>query len=161
MRRVRSRHSARPGGVRSSRAPAFPSTAELRALNERIHVNAGTPNAFCLEQPGLVDHALELVVDAYWSASSHIEGVVASAALLSHGVATRQAFRDGNRRTSYLATRVLLARGGLGYVSPLTHDDHMLVRYLTGAVESQGTQYPLVQFHALLHRRSTNRRAIH
>ena len=83
-----------------------------------------------------------------------------AAATLAHGIAIRQAFRDGNRRTAYFATRLFLDLNGLAHVSPLGHADHMLVRYLNGSVKSQGAKYPREQYHGLFHRRAINRRRV-
>ena len=59
-----------------------------------------------------------------------------AAALLAHGIAQAQSFRDGNRRTAFLSTQAFLERHGFAHVSP--GEDDMLTRYLNQVVERQG-----------------------
>ncbi|MGK2939139.1 MAG: Fic family protein [Solirubrobacteraceae bacterium] len=61
--------------------------------------------------------------------------MIAAAAVLAHGIAQAQAFRDGNRRTAYFAVQAFLERHGLGYLSG--EDDDMLARKLNQVVERQ------------------------
>lgn len=120
-------------------APLGPSVAvaclldELRDLNRRIHEDSGDPGAFALDQRAPLLGCLS-AVQAVDTASP--EGVIKAAALLAHGVAQAQAFRDGNRRTAFIATQAFLERHGLAYLS--VGDDDMLTRRLNQVVERQG-----------------------
>jgi len=61
---------------------------------------------------------------------------MSAAALLAHGIAQAQSFRDGNRRTAFISTQAFLDRHGFAYIS--IGDDDMLTRYLNQVVERQG-----------------------
>ncbi|MFT4034745.1 MAG: hypothetical protein QM679_04115 [Patulibacter sp.] len=53
-----------------------------------------------------------------------------------------------------------MASSGLGYVSPLGHDDHWLARYLNGTVEPRKAWYGVERYRDLFHRRAINRRRV-
>lgn len=129
LRPDEAREAALPGEAGS---PHVPSIAELCELNRRIHDDAGFPGAFALDQRAPLLGRLEAVsaVDA-----STPEGVIEAAALLAHGIAQAQSFRDGNRRTAFIATQAFLERHGLAYIS--RGNDDMLTRYLNQVVERQ------------------------
>lgn len=112
--------------------PPSPNIAELRELNREVHEDARLPGAYALDQPAPLLGCLEKVhaVD-----TTSPEGVVKAAALLAHGIAQAQSFRDGNRRTAFIATQVFLERHDLSFVS--RGDDDMLTRYLNQVVERQ------------------------
>jgi len=121
-------------GPEDARPPGFPSVEELKELNQRIHEDAGFPEFFKLDQPSPLESCL---VRARAANADTPEGVIETAALLAHGIAQAQAFRDGNRRTAYFATQAFLQANGYGYLSPKTTDDHSLARYLNQVVEGQ------------------------
>jgi prophage maintenance system killer protein len=147
--------------VRSSRSPAFHDPREVVDANAFVHELAETPLGHCLEQPGLLEHALERAEVAYWAAPSEPNGVALAAAHLAHGIAAAQAFRDGNRRTAYVVSRTFLANNGFGHLSDLGHEDQQLSRYLKATVDSHGARYPLAAYERLFTGRLYNRRRIH
>lgn len=110
-----------------------PSIEELGELNRRIHEDAGFPGAFALDQRAPLLGRLDAVraVD-----TSSPEGVMKAAALLAHGIAQAQSFRDGNRRTAFISTQAFLERHGFAYIS--VGEDDMLTRRLNQVVERQG-----------------------
>jgi prophage maintenance system killer protein len=124
------REAALPAAARASHVPSL---EELCALNRRIHEDEGLPGAFALDQRAPLLGRLETVraVD-----TSSPEGVLKAAALLAHGIAQAQSFRDGNRRTAFISTQAFLERHGLAYIS--VGEDDMLTRYLNQLVERQG-----------------------
>lgn len=86
--------------LEDARPPGLPSIEELKELNRDIHEDNGIPEHFALDQPSLLESALERAGNAY---SATAEGMIETASLLAHGIAAAQAFRDGNRRTAYFA----------------------------------------------------------
>lgn len=126
-------------GPEDARPPGFPSIEELKELNQRIHEDAGFPEFFKLDQPSPLESCLARARAAYVDTP---EGVIQTAALLAHGIAAAQAFRDGNRRTAYFATQAFLQASGYGYLSPKTTDDHSLARYLNQVVEDRTGSSP-------------------
>lgn len=148
-----------PESARSAEAGTpSPSIEELCELNRSIHEDAGVPGAYALDQRAPLLGCLEQVraVD-----TSSPEGVIRAAALLAHGIAQAQSFRDGNRRTAYIATRVFLERHELGYLN--VDNDDTLARYLNQVVERQsrlGSARPPGpdKFEALFLRRLARRR---
>jgi prophage maintenance system killer protein len=135
-RRVRTRQDASGAGAGGSGAPGFPTVAALKALNERIHEDAGTPERYKLDQPSPLRSCLEHAENAY-SPGGGPENVVRVAALIAHGITQAQAFRDGNRRTAYIATQTFLEANDLAHVSSLDKDDDMLARRLNQIVAAQ------------------------
>jgi prophage maintenance system killer protein len=115
-------------------ASGIPSVAELKDLNRLIHDDAGQRERYKLDQPSPLESCLARAAAAYAPAP---EKVVRVAAILAHGIASAQAFRDGNRRTAYFATQVFLARNGLAHISTDAKDDDTLARYLNQVVENQ------------------------
>jgi prophage maintenance system killer protein len=142
-------------GPEDARPPGFPSVEELKELNQRIHDDAGFPEFFKLDQPSPLESCLARARAAYANTS---EGVIQTAALLAHGIAQAQAFRDGNRRTAYFATQAFLQANGYGYLSPKTADDHTLARYLNQVVEGQAGSPPGPEKFAALFLRRLRRR---
>lgn len=123
--------AALPTAARTSRY--VPSIEDLEELNRDIHDDAGLPGSFALDQRA----PLLGVLDAARAVDTSLpKGVARAAALLAHGIAQSQSFRDGNRRTAFYATRVFLENHGLGYLS--REEDDMLTRYLNQVVERQG-----------------------
>lgn len=120
-------------------APLGPSVAvarfldELRELNRRIHEDSGDPGAFALDQRAPLLGCLT-AVEAVDTTSP--EGAIKAAALLAHGIAQAQSFRDGNRRTAFIATQAFLERHDLVHIS--VGDDDMLTRLLNQVVQRQG-----------------------
>lgn len=138
-------------GPENARPPGLPSVEELKELNQRIHEDAGFPEFFKLDQPSPLESCLVRACAAY---ADTPEGVIQTAALLAHGIAQAQAFRDGNRRTAYFVTQAFLQTNGYGYLSPKTTDDHSLARYLNQVVEGQASSSPGPEkFAALFSRR--------
>ena len=131
LRQDEARGAALPAAAGPS--PFVPSIEELAELNRRIHEDAGLPGAFALDQRAPLCSCLTQV-GAF--ATSSPEDVVRAAALLAHGIAQAQAYRDGNRRTAFFAARAFLERHDLAYIS--RGDDDMLARYLNQVVERQG-----------------------
>jgi prophage maintenance system killer protein len=130
----------RPDEEREAALPAaagpslhVPSIEELEGLNRRIHEDDGLPGAFALDQRAPLLGRLEAAraVD-----TSALGGVLKAAALLAHGIAQSQSFRDGNRRTAFIATQAFLEKHGVAYIS--RGEDDMLTRYLNQVVERQG-----------------------
>lgn len=124
----------REAALSGTAGPSFvPSIEELGELNRRIHEDAGFPGAFALDQRApLLDHLDNVrAVD-----TSSPEGVMKAAALLAHGIAQAQSFRDGNRRTAFISTQAFLERHGFAYIS--VGEDDMLARRLNQVVERQG-----------------------
>jgi len=115
-------------------ASGVPTLTELKDLNRLIHDDAGQPERYKLDQPAPLESCLERARTAYSSAA---EDIIRTAAILAHGIAAAQAFRDGNRRTAYFATQVFLASNGLAHLSSETRDDDTLARYLNQVVENQ------------------------
>jgi prophage maintenance system killer protein len=147
---------SRPG-FEDARPPGFPSVEELKELNRGIHEDAGQPERFALDQPSPLHSCLDRAQAAYSQAP---EGVIETAALLAHGIAQAQAFRDGNRRTAYFACLSFLNENGYGYLSPEGTSDHTLARYLNQVVENQATAKPApgpAKFAALFSRRLQRR----
>lgn len=145
-----SAEDARPSGI--------PSLEELKELNRRIHNDAGTPERYKLDQPSPLRSCLDQARIAY---SPSPDGVIWTAAVLAHGIAQAQSFRDGNRRTAYFATQSFLSGNGYGYLSSEGTSDHTLARYLNQVVEHQAKGEPTLgpeQFAALFSRRLHGRR---
>jgi prophage maintenance system killer protein len=117
--------------AKDARPPGFPSLVELKALNQRIHDDAGTPERYKLDQPSALKSCLEEAEAEY---ADTPEGVIRVAARLAHGIAQAQAFVDGNRRTAYFATQNFLVVSGYGQLTE-TRSDHHLARYLNQVVE--------------------------
>lgn len=128
---LRSDEEPESAGSPEAGAPS-PSIDELCELNRRIHEDARVPGAYALDQRAPLLGCLEAVCTGDTSTP---EGVIRAAALLAHGIAQAQSFRDGNRRTAYTATRVFLERHGLGHLN--TDNDEMLARYLNQVVTRQ------------------------
>lgn len=138
IRAGRLRQDQGPPGEGAGRpgAPGFPTIEVLKALNERIDEDAGTPERFKLDQPSPLRSCLELAEAAY-SPDGGPQDVIKLAALLAHGIAQAQGFRDGNRRCAYAITQTFLEANDLGYISSLDKDDDMLARRLNQIVEAQ------------------------
>lgn len=113
--------------------PAFPALDDLKAVNRAIHDDAGQPERYALDQPSPLEGSIERARQAYEPSP---EGVIHAAALLAHGIAQAQSFRDGNRRTAYIVTKAFLDENGLGFLGPTGRPDHMLVRYLNQVVDN-------------------------
>lgn len=64
-----------------------------------------------------------------------------TAALLIHGIAAAQAFRDGNRRTALLIAVEFLDAHGLGEL--IYKRDDMVARFLNRLVNDQGSGAPV------------------
>jgi prophage maintenance system killer protein len=126
----------RAAGAGEAGPPGFPTLDELKAVNRAIHDDAGQPERYALDQPSPLQSSLDRALQAYEPSP---EGIIRTAALLVHGIAQAQGFRDGNRRTAYIATKSFLEENGLGFVGRAGKPDHMLVRYLNQLVDSQGT----------------------
>lgn len=145
-----------PSGDEEAGPPGFPSIASLAALNQDIHQNAGQPERFKLDQRAPL---LGCLAHARAAFSPTDEGAIQTAALLAHGIAQAQAFRDGNRRTAYWATHFFLKANGLGHV--MKTDDDMVARYLNQVVENplQGKPGPTPEaFAKLISRRLKTRK---
>jgi prophage maintenance system killer protein len=143
-------------GPEDARPPGLPSVEELKALNQRIHDDAGSPELFNLDQPSALESCLARARAAY---SDSPEGVIRSAAVLAHGIAQAQAFTDGNRRSAFTATRYFLVANGFGYLTSETDSDHILARYLNQVVESPSGSPPGPRkFEELFRRRLRNRK---
>ena len=110
-------------GAEDARPPGFPGIEDLCELNRLIHEDAGQPERYKLDQPAPLESCLDRAREGY---SASTAGVIRAAALLAHGIAQAQAFRDGNRRTAYFATQAFLNANGLGYLSPESKSDHHL-----------------------------------
>jgi len=123
-------------GAGHSRAPGFPTVEDLKVLNERIHKDAGTPERFKLDQPSPLRSCLEHAETAF-DPQGGPQNVVKVAALLAHGIAQAQGFRDGNRRTAYFVAQAFLEANQLGHISPFDKNDDMLARRLNQIVEAQ------------------------
>lgn len=144
-------------GDEDAGAPEFPSIQSLKELNQAIHEDAGQPERFKLDQPSPLESCLKRARAAY---SPTEQGVLEAAALLAHGIAQAQAFRDGNRRTAYWATHLFLDDAGFGHL--MKQDDHMVARYLNQVVENQsrGRPGPTAEtFLALFSRRAEKARS--
>lgn len=113
-------------------ASLVPDLEELCDLNRRIHEDDELPERFALDQRAPL---LGLLEDARAVDTTTPEGVVKVAALLAHGIAQAQAFRDGNRRTAFYTTQAFLERHGLGDIS--RGNDDILARRLNQLVERQ------------------------
>lgn len=119
--------------------PGFPTLDDLKAVNRAIHDDAGQPERYALDQPSPLQSSIDRAREAYEPSP---EGIIGTAALLAHGIAQAQSFRDGNRRTAYLATKAFLDENGLGYLGPTGRPDHMLVRYLNQVVDNPHKSRP-------------------
>lgn len=155
LRTDEAREAAVPEEARPS--PFVPSIDELAGLNRRIHEDDGAPGAFALDQRAPLLGCLDEVrrVD-----TASPQGIIKAAALLAHGIAQAQAFRDGNRRTALIATQAFLESHNFAYIS--RDEDDMLARYLNQVVERQGrfhVRRPLGprKFEELFLRRLANR----
>ena len=123
----------REAGAGEAGPPGFPTLDDLKALNRAIHDDAGQPERYALDQPSPLTSALERARGAY---DASPEGVIRVAAILAHGIAQAQGFRDGNRRTAYITTKAFLDENQLGFLGPTGRPDHMLVRYLNQVVDN-------------------------
>lgn len=143
-------------GAENARPPGFPSVEELKELNRAIHEDAGFPEHFELDQRSPLDTALGQTRAAY---ASTPDGVIETAALLAWGIARAQAFRDGNRRTAYFATRTFLNVNGYPHLTSADGaSDHTLARYLNQVVEpGKGSPPDARKFAALFKRRLSTR----
>src|ERR1700761_8391843 len=126
-------------GPEDARPSGFPSVEDLKALNQRIHDDAGSPELFKLDQPSALESCLTRARAAY---SHSPDGVIGCAAIMAHGIARAQAFMDGNRRTAFTATRYFLVANGYGHLTSETASDHILARYLNQVVESPSGSPP-------------------
>jgi prophage maintenance system killer protein len=144
-------------GAEDARPPGFPSIEELKELNREIHEDAGFPEHFKLDQRSPLDSCLAQAQAAYVATP---DGVIQTAAFLAHGIARAQAFRDGNRRTAYVATRTFLYGAGYGYLTSTDGvSDHTLARYLNQVVEpGKGDPPTPKKFATLFRRRLGNRK---
>lgn len=144
-------------GAEDARPPGFPTVEELRELNRAIHEDAGFPEHFKLDQRSPLDSCLARARAVYTATP---DGVIEAAALLAHGIARAQAFRDGNRRTAYFATRTFLSGAGYGYLTSADGvSDHTLARYLNQVVEpGKGAPPGPQKFATLFRRRLRNRK---
>ena len=106
---------ARDAAVAKAAGPSslVPSIEELADLNRRIHEDDGIPGAFALDQRAPL---LSCLTEVRAVDTGSPEGVIRAAAILAHGIAQVQSFRDGNRRTALVATRAFLERHDLGYI---------------------------------------------
>jgi len=120
-----------PSGDEDAGPPGFPDIAGLAALNKAIHEAAKQPERFKLDHRAPLFSVLEQARDAYEPTDS---GAIQTAAILAHGIAQAQAFRDGNRRTAYWTAHFFLKENGLGHLMPSS--DHMVARYLNQVVEN-------------------------
>ncbi len=138
-------------GSEDARPSGFPSTGQLEELNRAIHEDAGFPEYFKLDQRSPLDSCLAEARATYVATP---EGVIRTAALLAHGIARAQAFRDGNRHTAYFATRTFLYASGYGHLTSADGtSDHTLARYLNQVVEPAKGDPPGPQKFATLFRR--------
>lgn len=120
-------------GAGEAGPPGFPTLDDLKAANRAIHDDAGQPERYALDQPSPLQGSLERARQAYEPSP---EGAIRTAALLAHGIAQAQSFRDGNRRTAYIATKAFLEENGLGFLGPTGRPDHMLARHLNQVVDN-------------------------
>lgn len=91
--------------------PGLPLLDDLKAVNRAIHDDAGQPERYALDQLSPLKSVIDRAAQAYESSP---EGIVRTAALLAHGIAEAQSFRDGNRLTAYIATKAFLDQNDLG-----------------------------------------------
>ena len=82
--------------------PGFPTLNDLKAVNRAVHDDAGQPERYALDQPSPLQSALDRARREFEPSP---EALIRVAALLAHGIAQAQGFRDDNRRTAYLATK--------------------------------------------------------
>ena len=135
-RLFRSDEGESAAGLDESGASRFPNIEALKALNRRIHDDAGTPERYRLDQPAPLLSCLDRLARSYDPDGSP-QGLITVAAGLAHGIAQAQSFFDGNRRTAYFATRRFLEVHGLGHLSRADTSDDMLVRRLNQVVDAQ------------------------
>jgi prophage maintenance system killer protein len=139
-----------------ARAPRyFPSIDEVVDANRVIHEDAGQPERFELRDQGFLVDALERARTAQDQAANEVEGIIAGAAHSADGIAHRQAFRDGNRRTARAVVQAYLTNNDMSHLSPPGADDHMLARYLNGTVTE--TSHPVEQYVDLFARKHQQR----
>lgn len=142
------------GTIRPS--TGIPDIEDLIALNRAIHADAGQPERHSLVERSALQSVIDRATEVYGSSN---EDKIHAAAVLAHGIAAIQAFRDGNRRTAYWAVRMFLTANSLGYLSG--DNDHMLVRRLNQLVERSSTMRSapsLESFQALFARRLAKRK---
>jgi hypothetical protein len=99
----------RASGTGGAWPPGFPTLDDLKEVNRAIHDDAEQPERYALDQPSPLQSSLERARQAYEPTA---EGVIRVAVLLVHGIAHAQSFRDGNRRTAYIATKAFLDKNG-------------------------------------------------
>lgn len=143
-------------GATDAGPPGFPSIEDLKELNREIHEDAGTPERFALDQPSPLESCL---ARARGSWSNTPQGFVRTAALLAHGIAEAQSFRDGNRRTAYFTSLSFLRVNGFGDLTPIEADDHALANLLNRVVDRPiGSRPGPDRFEALFTRRLERRK---
>lgn len=148
-------------GASSSGEPGpsgFPTLGDLKAVNRAVYDDAGQPDRYALDQPSPLQSALEQERQSFEPSP---EGLIHVAALLGHGIAQAQGFRDDNRRTAYLATKAFLDENDPGFLVSTGKPDHMLVRFLNQVVDNPQAGRPAANaetFERLLRRRLRARR---
>jgi prophage maintenance system killer protein len=139
--------------------PGLPSIDELKELNREIHDDAGTPERYALDQPSPLQSCLTRAKDSW---SNDPQGFLRTAALLAHGIAEAQSFRDGNRRTAYFTSLSFLRVNGFGDLTPVDADDHALAKLLNRVVDRPiGSRPGPDEFEALFTRRLERRKIRH
>lgn len=124
-----------PSGHGKARPPSgIPSIEDLISLNQAIHDDASQPERHSLVERSALQSVIDRATDDYGPSD---DDKIRTAAVLAHGIAATQAFRDGNRRTAYWSVRRFLAANDLGHLSG--DNDHMLARRLNQVVERQST----------------------
>jgi len=141
--------------VLADASPGVPTIAELKELNRCIHDDAGTPERYKLDQPAALETYLTQAADAY---AQDVDAVIHVAALLAYGIASAQAFCDGNRRTAYFATQSFLNENGCSFLTSQTTSDHSLARKLNQVVKPGQKILRVDDFTALFSNRLRRRR---
>jgi prophage maintenance system killer protein len=148
-----------PEGAEDAGPPGFPSLEDLKELNREIHDDAGTPEGYALDQPSPVQSCLTKAKEGWTNTP---QGFLRTAAVLAHGIAEAQSFRDGNRRTAYFTSLSFLRENGFGDLTPVDADDHALAKLLNQVVENEiGSRPGPDRFEALFTRRLERRRIKH
>jgi prophage maintenance system killer protein len=146
-------------GPEDAGPPGFPSLEDLKELNRAIHDDAGTPERYALDQPSPVQSCLTKAREGWTNTP---QGFLHTAAVLAHGIAEAQSFRDGNRRTAYFTSLSFLRANGFGDLTPVDADDHALAKLLNQVVDNEiGSRPGPDRFEALFTRRLERRKIKH
>lgn len=111
---------------------------DITKANETILEKEGYPDTFALRDKSLLKGEIDKANFLLAKENLTIQDVLKAAGSLLYGIASVQAFRDGNRRTALLVSYNLLQQFGLESVMDIENgDDYQIMRMLNDLVDKR------------------------